>query len=137
MGDEMGVIAEGQVYFVPVAGVPILLDSLPVNIDAPLPTEVDIDEEKLFGTKEQDDPEPGLYVSCYTGECDLELEDEVINLGDGEAGFADESGQTQIRLELIPPFQSNDPWLDEQTLLLYNGLLSDIDSSGEFQCNIQ
>ena len=132
-------IAEGEIYFVPVSGAPIMLDTLPVNIDAPLPTEVDIDQEEFFGTEEQDDPEPGLYVSCYTGECDLELEDEIINLGDGEAAFADESGQNQIRLELIPPFQSNDPWLDEQTLLLYNGLLNDVGDigSGEFQCNIQ
>ena len=109
--NESGVIELQQnqvilVRFVNQAGE--FLDTPPVFI-VPRPDEVDIDFESLFSSLIEDSLESGLYVACYEGACILFRGDESLELGAGEAGFVSLDGQVLARLEIIPPFQFNDP----------------------------
>ena len=126
------VVNQGQVVFIPADGsAPVYLDQLPVELGGPRPDEVELDHEGLFETEAQDGTPPGLYVSCYQGDCDVD----DVNLGAGEAAYTSADGTVHLRLELIPTFQSEDPWLDDRTLNLYNDLLHDI-SDGKFECRV-
>ena len=73
----------------------------------------------------------GLFVSCYAGDCDVD----GVSLGAGEAAHVSADGSVKVRLALIPPFQADDPWLDDVSLNLYNELTHDI-GDGTFECRV-
>jgi hypothetical protein len=105
--------------------------------NVPRPDTLNIDFKKLFDTVKASG-ESGLYVACYEGHCKLLKEDEEIDLGAGEAGFADE--QRLLRLEQIEPFQQNDPYLNninEELHTLYEILDDSVIEETEFECVVQ
>lgn len=124
------VVEEGKVAYFDGSDL-TFLPSLPVTIEGPRPDEVEVDPGLDFDAEAADAVPPGLYVACYEGHCDVE----GLHLGDGEAARVSEDGSTRVRLEIIPPFQFADPWLDEGALQLYDELLRDV-GDGEFECTI-
>ena len=116
---------------------PELLDSAPV-FNVPRPDSVDVDFEQLFSSEEHDTSSEGLYVACYEGHCALLKDDKQLDLGAGEAGFAD--ADRLIRLENIQSFQENDRYLgtiDELFDTLYELLDENVIEETEFECVVK
>lgn len=116
---------------------PELLDSAPV-FNVPRPDTVDVDFDNLFAAQSRSGAEPGLYVACYEGHCSLLQEDRTLDLGAGEAGFA--NATELVRLEQIEPFQQNDPYLNTINELfdtLYELLDDNVIEETEFECVVQ
>ncbi|MGR9093431.1 MAG: hypothetical protein ACU85U_22895, partial [Gammaproteobacteria bacterium] len=104
-GDIM--VQEGQVVFLARgATAPVFLPALPIRVPEPRPESIDIDEEAMLGTAEQDEPDEGLYLACHEGYCLLG----DTPLGEGETAFSSGEGDEPIRLELIPRFLDDDPY---------------------------
>jgi hypothetical protein len=86
---------------------PILLPKIPEFIrinPAPRPDSVPVDLQQLFGAQSGEQSVPGLYVFVRDGHVSLAQDGRVVDLGGGEAGYADPSGQRVVRLVLPPPF---------------------------------
>ena len=116
---------------------PELIRDAPV-FNVPRPDSVDIDFENLFGSEEQQGIDDGLYVACYEGHCKLFKEEEELDLGAGEAGFADE--ERLVRLEEIESFQQDDPYLrtiNELFDTLYELLDENVIEETEFECVVR
>lgn len=116
---------------------PEFLDNAPV-FNVPRPDTIDIDFANLFARQKDTGAEPGLYVACYEGHCKLFKEDQELDLGAGEAGFADED--RLVRLEQIEGFQQNDPYLQTINELfdtLYELLDDNVIEETEFECVVQ
>lgn len=116
---------------------PQLLDSAPV-FNVPRPDTLDVDFDNLFTTHSSSVTEPGLYVACYEGHCTMLQEGRELDLGAGEAGFAD--AQRLIRLQQIDPFQINDPYLNtinDVFSSLHEILDDSVISETEFECVVQ
>jgi len=92
---------------------------------------VDIDHGALFDTQTVQGVPSGLYVSRYDGDCDVD----DVNVGAGEAALVRAEPRLKLRLDGRPAFQSEDPWLDEARLNLYNDLLHEISDDG-FECRV-
>ncbi|NNE39039.1 MAG: FecR domain-containing protein, partial [Gammaproteobacteria bacterium] len=89
---------------------PEFINTPPVFV-IPRPDQVDIDMEELFAALTGRDAEPGLFVACYEGHCSLEDDDSVVDLGNGETGFAAYQGGERARVTRIEPFQQEDRYL--------------------------
>ena len=90
---------------------PELLESVPQffrDEPAPRPDRVDVDFERLFATRRQDDVLPGLYVGVRGGGVELAARGGTIDLGPLEAGFLAEGGDDPQRIEPLPGFLFND-----------------------------
>jgi hypothetical protein len=78
----------------------------PINVqpphEAPRPDQVRI-PEKLFGRTEMRENQEGLYLYVRDGHVVVATQNEVLHLGKGEAGFANQQGQT-VRPPVIPKF---------------------------------
>jgi len=61
------------------------------NNTAPRPDQVEIDEAAMFSELDQEEVDPGLYVSVYEGIVSMEGDDgeTIIDLGPGENGWTD------------------------------------------------
>lgn len=112
------------------------------TFNVPRPDTVNINIDRLFGTGGPGEGATGLYVACYEGHCKLfkeeDDEEEEVDLGAGEAGFADE--ERLLRLEAIEPFQEHDPYLgtiNELFDTLYELLDSNVIEETEFECVVQ
>lgn len=113
------------------------LASSPIDDDSPRPDEPEIDFEELFDASDADG-EPGLYLACFEGSCTLTNDQGMVELSGGEAAYAADENDTPRKLDFIPTFQSQDPWLeaiDGDKRDRFN--LLDDDIGGEsFQCSI-
>jgi hypothetical protein len=107
-GSERLIINENQAaFFGSGATRPVLLPTIPEFIrsnPAPRPDGVPVDLQQLFGAQFGEQSVPGLYVYVRDGHVTLEQDGRVVDLGGGEAGYADPSGQRVVRLVLPPPF---------------------------------
>lgn len=107
-GSERLVIRENQTAFFGSGTTrPILLPAIPEFIrinPAPRPDRVPVDLQQLFGVQSGEQSEPGLYVFVRDGHLSLTQDGRVVDLGGGEAGYADPSGEHMVRLVLPPPF---------------------------------
>ncbi len=81
------------------------------DIDAPRPDEVPVDQNWLFGAEARKGTPPGLYVSVADGHVSIEAGGKTLDLGVGEAGYAAPDGTGLARLDRIPAFQEQDPYL--------------------------
>lgn len=119
---------------------PEFISQAPV-FNVPRPDTVNVDINRLFGAGGPGEGAAGLYVACYEGHCKLFREDDEedeIDLGAGEAGFADED--RLMRLEAIEPFQEHDPYLktiNELFDTLYELLDDNVIEETEFECVVQ
>ncbi len=132
---------EGKALFLPhQSSTPILLAEIPVFLSrdpAPRPDKVDIDHRNLFDASAEPQSEPGLYLSLYDGHLSVDDGDEVKDIGAGEAIYVNKVKGPMLRMEIIPPFQSNDPYLKMINKDFEN--VFDIlgETNGEFECVIQ
>jgi hypothetical protein len=132
---------EGKALFLPhQSSTPILLPEIPVFLTrdpAPRPDKVDIDHRNLFDASAEPQSKPGLYLSLYDGHLSVDDGDEVKDIGAGEAIYVNKEKQPMLRMEIIPPFQSNDPYLKMINKEFENvfDILGETD--GEFECVIQ
>ena len=105
------ILAQNQAAFMSVGGEPALLKAIPMfmrDILAPRPDKVEVDMKNLFGSVDQKEARSGLYVTVYDGHVTLENEAGVIELGKGEAAYADPAQRELFRLEQPPIFQLQD-----------------------------
>jgi hypothetical protein len=105
------IITKGQTAFVEGPNAqPQLLDQTPVFIlddKNPLPEDVQLDFEALFGRKAQSVPE-GVYVEVADGRVSLSQGGSEILLDKGESGFAPKDGAAPLKLVLTPSFLDGD-----------------------------
>lgn len=95
-------------------GKPVPVKNIPANIlnnDTPRPDGVPANMEKLFGTQDNDG-EPGLYVTVHDGNVILAQRDKKIDLGTGETGFAD--SKNLMRLPSMPTFMGGNEGINGQ-----------------------
>ncbi len=135
--DDTHVINAGDTVFLANSlDVPIPIPQMPRTFDAPIPDSLPELPSGVEG--DTDPPEDGLYVSCYSGECDVQTDDTVVNLSDGEAGWVAEGGGGGEKLAGIPDFQADDPILrlvDPAVGEVLN-LLDDPGTQDAFSCRI-
>jgi hypothetical protein len=94
------ILQAGQGLFISPTGVrPIMT---PPPMDGPRPDEVTV-PPKLFSAAAVQDSEEGLFVFVRDGHIEVATAGEVLHLGRGEAGFADQRGETRRPL-VIPKF---------------------------------
>lgn len=106
--DDTFVVEEGQTMFLGNAGnTPQLVPSLPITITEPTPDSVEVPETPPAPSST--DPQDGLYVSCYSGICAVQTEDNTIELGEGQASHVGNQGGPATQLTEVPPFQAEDP----------------------------
>lgn len=85
----------------------VLLSAIPEFIrvnSAPRPDTVPVNLQQLFGTHAGELAAPGLYVFVRDGHVSITQDGRVIDLGGGEAGYADPVGKLVVRLVTPPPF---------------------------------
>jgi hypothetical protein len=105
----------GQAAFIKSAtAAPVLLPKVPdffKTNPVPKPDEVKVEDMEFTEAAAQDAP-PGLYVSVIEGEVDIKSDttNEVIRITQGEAAFADATGQQVKLLPAVPTFQKYDPY---------------------------
>lgn len=112
----------------------------PPVFTVPRPDTVDVDFENLFGAESRSGAEPGLYVACYEGHCAMFQEDQRLDLGAGEAGYASMEDKELFRLARIESFQQHDPYLNtinEEFDSLYELLDGSVVKETEFECVVQ
>ncbi|HYE40062.1 MAG TPA: hypothetical protein VEB23_09035, partial [Ramlibacter sp.] len=104
-----------------------------IEVDAPRPDGVQVDEDALFGSATIADEE-GLYVFVRDGHVEILTATEVLHLGRGEAGFANSAGDTTRPADL-PLFIEFDrtPLPDVENPALYS-LLRDLLPAGAEVC---
>lgn len=133
--DDTYEVPAGDVVFVPDVGVPPLpVPALPISIEQPRPDTVDVPD--VPPPASSTNPQEGLYVSCYAGECDVETPGSTVGLTAGEASFVGSDGSAQP-LDEIPPFQAEDPVL---RAVLTGGTLNEFNETfeqGDFECTVR
>lgn len=109
------VIQEGDTYFLAKdTAEPMRLERLPTEYQGPGPRpdapEVDeaVDMERLFGAVPPPAVPNGLYVYVRGGEVTLSRDQEMLLLGSGEIGLANDEGI--VRLSAVPAFILDDPF---------------------------
>jgi len=97
------VLSAGQGLFVSSTGIRALAAPPPEMINLPRPDEVQVDTNQLFSGASMPQDQEGLYVFVRDGHIEVTTASQVLHLGKGETGFANEAGQT-LRPLLIPLF---------------------------------
>ncbi|MBL8385352.1 MAG: FecR domain-containing protein [Burkholderiales bacterium] len=114
VGSSVVAVGAGQSAFVAGgAAPPVLLAELPPllrGLTSIRPDRLAVDMERLFGVQAIDGQAPGLYVSVRDGHVAVTQGDRTIDLGAGEAAFADAAGGTPVRLEMPPAVLRLDPY---------------------------
>ncbi len=106
--DDNYVVEEGQTAFLANSGVqPQFVPDLPLPMDVPTPNSMDLPDAPPAASST--DPEDGLYVSCYSGICAVETEQNTVELEQGEASHVGNQGGPAEQLNEVPPFQAEDP----------------------------
>ncbi len=93
-------------------GKPLRIMAIPAGIldnDTPRPDSIPLDMEKLFGT-DANEGESGLYVTVHDGHVILVQGENILDLGSGESGFANEF--LLSRLATKPGFMGDDDQID-------------------------
>ncbi len=105
------IVTAGQTVFLANTGLqPVTVPELPIDTTTiPAPADVDIPEPPPADSSTN--PQDGLYVSCYAGECAVETPQNTVALKPGDAGFVGAAGFEAAQLDEIPPFQAEDPIL--------------------------
>ncbi len=93
-------LLEGQGLFISASGIQLISNQ--PTIDGPRPDGVDV-PSNLFSEQAVSDAEEGLFVFVRDGHIVLLTASEILNLGQGEAGFAGDNGETRRPLT-IPKF---------------------------------
>jgi hypothetical protein len=92
---------------------PVLLPAIPEFIrvnPAPRPDRVPVGLQDLFGAQTGEPGTPGLYVFVRDGHVSLLRDGQTLDLGGGEAGYADPTGILLTRLVTPPTFLEFDPY---------------------------
>ena len=97
------VLSAGQGLFVSTTGIRALPAPPPEMINLPRPDEVQVDTRQLFSGTALPQDQEGLYVFVRDGHIEVTTASQVLHLGKGETGFANEAGQT-LRPLLMPLF---------------------------------
>jgi hypothetical protein len=90
---------------------PLIIRDLPPpmnNNPAPRPDQINIDLGRLFGGVVKDDGDPGLYLYLRDGHLSLASGGNTIDIGRGEAAYANLAGSLLVRLNAAPGFIQND-----------------------------
>lgn len=126
------VLEAGQGLLVGPDGVRVL--TAPTLGDLPRPDEVKVDLQQLFSTGALPEGTEGLYVFVRDGHIEITTASEVLQLGRGEAGFANPNGNT-LRPQRIPLFMDFDivPRPDSKNQQL-RGVLNDAGVRSVNQC---
>jgi hypothetical protein len=132
--DGVHEVQSGQAVFIADTGfAPVPVPGLPRSLGEPRPGDVPLPPPPPSSSN----PQQGLYVSCYAGNCAVQTDDNVVELGPGEAGHVGAGGGPAQALSEVPPFQAEDPVLHA---LEVGGSLStfnqQIDSGGP-QCTVR
>jgi hypothetical protein len=93
-------LTAGQGLFISPTGIQPVLNA--PSMDAPRPDGVTVDP-KLFTTTNVSDAQEGLFVFVRDGHIEIATASQILQLGKGEAGFADPNGDT-ARPNLVPKF---------------------------------
>lgn len=124
----------GNTVFIGDVGLaPIAVPGMPQPLGAPPPNEVPIPTLPPIPAQT---PAEGLYVSCYAGNCNVQTEQNVVDLQAGQASFVGGDAPA-VELPEIPAFQAEDP---VYTALEFGELLNVLDGSidgGDFECTVQ
>lgn len=106
--DDNFVVEEGQTAFLANVGMqPQFVPDLPMPMDVPLPSSMDLPDAPPAASSTE--PEDGLYVSCYSGICAVETQENTVELEQGEASHVGNQGGPAQQLNEVPPFQAEDP----------------------------
>lgn len=126
------VLEAGQGLFVGPEGVRVLTEPTLVNL--PRPDELKVDMHQLFSASGLPEGTEGLYVFVRDGHIEITTASDVLQLGRGEAGFADPNGST-VRPLRIPLFLDFDivPRPDSKNQQL-RGVLNDAGVRSINQC---
>lgn len=134
--DDVYVVDSGQAVFLADTGfAPVPVPGLPVPMDQPQPDAVDLPPAPP-PPPSSSNPQDGLYVSCYAGNCAVETDQNVVELSAGQASFVGGDGVPAESLPEVPPFQAEDPVLYAAELGAgYSGFDQSIDGGG-MQCTV-
>ncbi len=123
----------GQGLYVPRAGNFRPLNA-PTLQQLPRPDGVNADVKQLFGATGATDDKEGLYLFVRDGHIEVTTAREVLQLGKGETGFADDAGRT-IRPALTPLFLEFDriPMPNSKNPLVQT-VMSDVGARNTNQC---
>jgi hypothetical protein len=130
-------VDQGQTLFFGSAtqpGVPV--PGMPSTMNVPRPDEVTLPPPPPPAAGPQGG-EPGLNVSCFVGNCDVETPENTVTLQDGEAGYVGAGGGAAQELPEVPAFQAEDPLY---TALEYGDQLNVLNESlegGSFECSVR
>ncbi len=100
----------------------------------PRPDGINADVKQLFGATGNTDDKEGLYLFVRDGHIEVTTAREVLQLGRGETGFADDAGRT-IRPVLTPLFLEFDriPMPNSKNPLVQT-VMSDVGARSTNQC---
>ncbi len=127
-------VTAGRTVFVGGPGMtPMNVPALPVPMSLPRPDGVQIPSPPP--PPQASNPQPGLYVSCYAGECAVEAPDNTLALGPGDASYVGPAG-TAEELPEPPAFQAEDPVFQSIEVGSALNLDANIEVGG-FQCSVQ
>jgi hypothetical protein len=135
VGDE--VVNEGQTLFFGSStqpGVPV--PGMPTPMTVPRPDEVTLPPTPPPPAGPQGG-EPGLNVSCFVGNCDVQTPQNTVALENGEAGYVGSGGGPALELPEVPAFQAEDPLY---TALEFGDQLNILNESlegGSFECSVR
>lgn len=130
------VVDAGQTVFLANTGLqPVPVPDLPIDTsNVPAPADIDIPEPPP--AESSTNPQDGLYVSCYAGECAVETPQNTVALKPGDAGFVGVGGGEAAQLEEIPPFQAEDPVLQAVEIGESLNQLNESLGNGASECTV-
>ena len=127
------VLQAGQGLFISPQGIrPVTTQP---NVDGPRPDTVNVPPGTFAKSSASQDNQEGLFVFVRDGHIEVKTESEVLHLGKGEAGFANNQGNTD-RPATIPKFITNDPTPQPTSKNpLLQSVLADAGLKPKNQCN--
>lgn len=133
--DDNYVVEEGQTAFIATSGFqPQFVPDLPTPMDVPTPNSMEVPETPPAASST--DPEDGLYVSCYSGICAVQTDENTVELEQGEASHVGNQGGPAQQLNEVPPFQAEDPIFHAVEIGGQIDQLNDSLKSGGLECTV-
>jgi hypothetical protein len=127
----LSLLNAGQGLFISPQGIQPVFNA--PAMDGPRPDGVNVDP-KLFSTQQVSDAQDGLFVYVRDGHIEIATANQILELGKGEAGFADPNGDT-ARPTLVPKFIDFDKMpLPSSTNPLLVNVLTDSGIKQQNQC---
>jgi hypothetical protein len=134
--DETYEVDTGETVFLAnPGGTPLPVPDLPITIDQPRPNDVEVAEQPP--AESSTNPDEGLYVSCYAGNCAVETPENTVELTPGEAGFVGAGGGPAEELPEVPPFQAEDPVFQAVEIGDALGRLNETLDNGVRECTVR